>query len=137
MTSNVDAIYAEYPFLKNFAPRLSIRRAKVSRFDEDLFDLPAAVWWGDGYNIFRILLLDQRGDPVARVGEGKWLKFMTRDETVGEALLRIGDLAEKVHYVVVVNSNPMMVYRLPSQIQNAGQWLEKRIESGRAELQSE
>lgn len=97
--SNTDKIYGEYPFLENIQHRSKTRNAYVRRWSDDTFHLGTRCYHEclDSYTLF---LLDEKGAVVTRVGRS-WIPFLIWEETVDQALARIGnDEAQRVRYTV-------------------------------------
>ncbi len=143
MTSNVDAIYAEYPFLEKIHPRAKTVEAQVRRFDDDFMSQTAVIQYDDRFT-YRFYLLDEHGEIVARVGEPltRFTRFLNRtsDETAGQALARIGSDTRRVRHAVFVGESrtiPTTLYKLPNGFDNASDWLQSHIADGRKELKEE
>jgi hypothetical protein len=132
--SNVDAIYAENPFLEKIIPRIQVSIAQVKRWDDVFLNSP-----NHDAVLAKIYLVDEDGDVVARVGT-RWDYFFTAlgrvmiTETVAQTLARIGeDQGRRVHYAVGVGSW-VILYKLPRGYKNAVDWVQARIEENRKHL---
>jgi hypothetical protein len=141
-TSNVDAIYAEYPFLERIYSRKSVDRMQVTRWTAEFLDRASTVYFGysEMTDTHTILLLDKDGNTITRVGEYKrsflfWEWKGLQKETVREALIRIGEeSARKVYYGLYDRET---FYRLPRGFTSAYEWNEALIAADRAILRTD
>ena len=132
--SNVDAIYAEYPFLSNIIARVRVPDAWVQRWSEDfLASKPRINPEGADQKIY---LVDESGGIVGKVST--WLAFFKNggcDETVGQALARIGnEKAREIRYAVGVFGGEVTLWKLPNGYDNAADWLNSIVVEARKEL---
>lgn len=136
--SNVDAIYAENPFLSKLIARIKVPDAQVKRWSADFLASTPDTYPDSGTE--KIYLLDEHGNIVARVGSlsdriAGFLGFHQNSETVGQALARIGDeKARKVRYAVGVWNGRVILWKLPNGYNNAADWLASTITEACKEL---
>ncbi len=115
--SNVDKIYAEYKFLQEVRPRVKVESAWVKRWNQEFFSKSSNdycyLWGFSTCTTSKILLLDEQGVIVTRVGRCWWNPFWTGDENVGQALARIGDKAQSIRYAVYLecSDSQLTLYR--------------------------
>ncbi len=138
--TNADAIYAEHSFLAKQWPRKDIKHVYIKRMDEEFLDLASKypVMYIGRKKRF-LYLLDKSGDVVTRVGEGRHFKWMTREELVSQALLRIGEAsAARICFAVEderITSN-LTLYKLPKRCPNLAEFNRRFIASQRKELRT-
>ncbi len=93
------------------------------------------------------VFLDEFGAELSVVGEEEKSSFIQRflksakkgvsvRETVGEALFRLGEEVDKVHYILQTRYNRFTIYKLPKGFTLRG-WMGKLLEEGRKKLESE
>ena len=83
----------------------------------------------------KIYLVDENGCIVAKVDT--WLAFLRNgtNETVGQALARIGDeKACKVRYAVGIWNGRVTLWKLPNGYDNSASWLNSTVEKAREGL---
>lgn len=110
--SNTDVIYGRFPFLWAIIPKGEVSSAKISRIDEGMLCQTPYLYddHGSPFVIRKIFdLLDKDGKKIARVGEpagprkltkpATWLQ-RRRHETVEQALERVGERVNDIHYIV-------------------------------------
>src|SRR3989338_9334120 len=124
--SNVDAIYAENPFLSKLISRVKVPDAQVKRWSEKFLASTPDTYPDSGTE--NIYFLDQRGDTIARVGSlsdriAGFFGFHRNSETVGQALARMGDETRKLKYAVGVWNGRVILWKLPNGYDNAADWL--------------
>lgn len=135
--SNVDAIYAENPFLSKLIARVKVPDAQVKRWSEEFLASTPDTYPDSGTE--NIYLLDEHGDIVARVGSlsdriAGFLGFHQNSETVGQALVRIGDdQTRRVRYAVGV-WHKVVLWKLPNGHNNAADWLASTVTETRKKL---
>lgn len=135
--SNIDAIYAEYPFLSRLIPRRKVSGAQVKRWSSDFLTTTPDSYLDCGTE--RIYFLDKDGNVVDRVGSFSdrvlgFFGFHTNEETVGQALARIGQAkTRRIRYAVGV-WNDMILYKLPKGYDYAGEWLASVVAEGSEEI---
>lgn len=109
--SKIQAMFREFPFLRNFFNPENIYEIKISRVDEETLDLHPEDY--DRVNPLWVKLLDEEGREVTTLGSTKpipicrkwynpstWKGRVSYWETVSDALLRLGEEAERVTYVL-------------------------------------
>lgn len=131
--SNVDAIYAEYPFLERVIPRIEVSAVQVNRWDKELL-----TYSGSGTE--EIYLIDEHGNIITCVGTpiGRFLGFFLfglAAETVGRALARIKkDKVRRIRYAVRIH-DMVTLYKLPRGYNNAWEWLCSTVTEARKTFQ--
>ncbi|MEK7612526.1 MAG: hypothetical protein AAB449_00025 [Patescibacteria group bacterium] len=136
--SNVDAIYAENPFLSKLIARVKVPDAQVKRWSEEFLASTPDTYPDSGTE--KIYLLDERGDIIARVGNlsdriAGFLGFHQNSETVGQALARIGDeQTRRVRCAVGEWNGKVILWKLPNNYDNAADWLSSTVAKAREEL---
>lgn len=131
--SNVDAIYAENPFLSKIISRVKVPDARVKRWSEKFLASTPDSYPNSGAE--KIYLLDEQGDIVTRVGT-RLEQFLTAigfptSETVDQTLARIGnDEARRVRYAVGV-WHRVILWKLPNGYENAADWLRTVAKAGK------
>lgn len=139
--SNIDRIYAEYPFINEIYPRSKAWRAQVSRMDGNFFQL-----WNSGDPSRRFFLLDEKGKILTRVGGRGNLSFLSyiignKSETVGQALYRIGNRARDVHFAITSDRSSVCLYKLPRKYKDIWNLLDDlsqlEIETKKGKIQEE
>ncbi len=115
--SKIAAFFEEFPFLRKFIHTDWVSEVKVSRISENLKDsFSSRKYLGvhsyqdefectvtaEVYARNRLYLLDRDGKKITRVGFVWYNPFswLRSGETVAKTFLRLGDKAEKVHYIV-------------------------------------
>jgi hypothetical protein len=114
--SKISAFFEEFPFLKKLVHTAWVCDVRVSRISENLKDSSSTRKYlgsrqyenefgsqtAEIYARNRLFLLDRDGKKVTRVGLAWYnpLSWLRSEETVAKAFLRLGDKAEKVHYIV-------------------------------------
>ena len=150
--TNIDAIYAEYPFLELIVPRASTTSAQVALWDSEFASRSSQTDRSDWHHF---LLLDARGQIVTRVGEnssflGKLSRSLKR-ENLAQALYRLADRARTVRYSLIYTYGSiydyfwevdrvdrryadLFFYKLPGDYENAADWLANEIKDIRKEI---
>ncbi len=123
--SNVDAIYAEYPFLEKLISRKRIAEAQVKRWDDELLEQNRRHF----RRYHKLFLLHRQGKIVTEVGWRFFGIFPYALETVGQALARIGDDTEKVRYAVYFSKavDHLVFYKSPRGFENVADWFRSRV----------
>lgn len=137
ITSNVDAIYEEYPFLSKIITRSKVKEAKVKRWDEKLLSDTRFRFQHQfsGPSINKLFLVDSEGDTVARVGGALFEIFVNDAETVDQTLARIGNnKVRQIRYAVGIWDDTIILWRLPTGHGDVSGWLRSVIEKGREDL---
>ena len=143
--SNVDAIFAEYPFLSTLVPRARVSDARVARWDEDfLRDGPCFYKGGTSKEVY---LLDMQGTLVYHVDSYKsnslWEKIarnidLKPRETIDEALVRIGE--EKmchIRYAVsILHGRSITLFKVPMGYSNVADWYKALTEETREKMRA-
>ncbi len=137
--SNVDAIYAENPFLSKVIARVKVPDAQVKRWNEDFLGSTPDTYPDSGTE--KIYLIDGQGNKIVRVGSLSdritgFFGLHQNSETVGQALARIGDKTRQVQYAVGEWNGRVILWKLPNGYNNAADWLRSRIAEARAELKA-
>lgn len=133
--SNVDAIYAENPFLSKIIARVKVPDARVKRWSENFLASTPDAYFDSGTE--KIYLLDEYGNIVARVGSlsdriAGFLGFHQNSETVGQTLARIGsDQTHRVRYAVGEWNGRVILWKLPNGYDNATDWLNATVAEAR------
>jgi hypothetical protein len=150
--SNVDAVYAEYPFLQQYIARQRVKRFSVQRWDARLLAHSAETLSFNEPGTKAVLLLDEQGNVVDQVGlrgekpkTSSWLwryfeggPVIIHGETVGQALNRLdGGDRKRIRYALDVDTftHPTF-YKLPRGCGNADEWLALQVEKDRAAIQN-
>ena len=133
--SNVDAIYAENPFLSKLIPRTKVSDAQVKRWSEDFLGSTPDSYPKSGSE--KIYLVDAFGNKVAKVDTwGAFFKNGT-NETVGQAVARIGDAeARKIRSAVGIWNGRVILWKIPNGYANLADWLHSETEEARKELRA-
>jgi hypothetical protein len=137
--SNVDAIYAENPFLSKLIARIKVPEAQVKRWSEEFLLSTPNTYPDSGTE--KIYLLDEHGNKVARVGNRSdriagFFGIHQNSETVGQTLARIGDdQTHRVRYAVGEWNGRVILWKLPNGYNNAADWFSSTIAEARKELQ--
>lgn len=136
--SNVDAIYAENPFLSKLISRAKVPDAQVKRWSEKFLASTPDTYPDSGTE--RIYLLNEHSDIIARVGSlsdriaGFW-GFHRNSETVGQTLARIGSKQMcRVRYAVGVWNGRVILWKLPNGYNNVASWLHSTVPETREKL---
>jgi len=129
--SKVVAFFREFPFLSGVVNVDDVKTVKVSRIDKDLLKrAPWHVEWPSEYHFIMgyekdetMMLLDKSGRILCNIAprgnflvRRRFLGFLgvpplgervvdQKGETVADALLRIGEDADRVAYVLVLSGN--------------------------------
>lgn len=131
--TNVDAIYAEYPWLSRIVPRRRMLSMTIERWDEKFLLAYAHSYGGPE----RILLVDANGALVARVTYVNLGLFGWR-ETVGQRLSKIDDVEKRrIRYALWIWGETATLYKLPKGYGNVADWLSACIETDRAALRAD
>lgn len=131
--SNSDLIFEENDFL-NRHPGASGCSASVRRWDEDFLRSEHILPDFGGSWKLNIDFLDRNGQIIGSLGAPEKHVFpwftRTRNETVVQALVRLGDLTSKIKFAVNIGRNrTLTLYRLPKGFDNAASWLAARREA--------
>ncbi len=131
--SNVDAIYAENPFLSKLISRVKVPDAQVKRWSEEFLASTPDSYPDSGSE--KIYLVDENGRIVGKVDT--WLAFLRNgtNETVGQALARIGnEKTRTVRHAVGIWNVRVILWKLPNGYNNAADWLRSRVAEAQKEL---
>lgn len=136
--SNVDAIYAENPFLSKIIARIKVPDAQVKRWSEEFLASTPDTYPDSGTE--KIYLVDEQGTIVARVGSlsdriAVFFGFDKNRETVGQTLARIGeDQSRRIQYGVGEWNGRVILWKLPNGYANVADWLQTIVQQARQEL---
>lgn len=130
--SKIDSLFEEFKFLQYYFDKNRIHEVKVMRADDEVLDL-----FPSQYSLYdQVWLLDKYGTRLVNVGskqvEKKWYRPSTWSgsvsfhENVTSALLRLGDEAKKVQYVLACVSaiGRIEIFKSPKGF-NLHEWLEE------------
>lgn len=132
--SNVDAIYAEYPFLSKLWTRNDVCDAKVRRWDNDFLQLCTT----------NVYLLDEHGEVIVKPNRFLYelakvilyaLILRRVGESVDDMLKGLGDeKLRRVNYAVTFYSGEgtITLWKIPKGHKNAAEWLGSNCAKARA-----
>ena len=130
--SKIDSMFEEFKFLQYFFDKARIDEIKVRRVDDEVLDFSPHKY--GPYD--QVWLLDNNGTRLAIVGskgvEKKWYRPSTWrgtvsfHENVTGALVRLGDEATKVQYVLALFTifGLIELYKSPKRF-NIREWLDE------------
>ena len=161
--AKVKAFFKEFPFLANFVNWEDVDSPQVSRVTPELLQetasrnaTPAIFYaFSIGYppailmrRNTRIRLLDKEGNLLYEVGAWKnphyrwWNPFTAyrfQDETVGDALHRLGEKSRDVYYILSLDwyfGIQLVLYKPPKEFSIPG-WLDEQLGVEKANLRKE
>lgn len=148
MNAKVKAMFEEFPFLGKYANIDYCSYVAVKRIDEDLLETCFEANSEDYFST--VLLLDSNGECLTQVGGRpnsskfhwlnpfSWKRIVPFFETVEEALLRIGEISDKVYCILAIQdcTYEIVVYKPPKNF-TLKAWLERRLELAKHEVKKD
>jgi len=137
-SATVEALFQERPFLRNLFKGKLVKRALVQVPDHDLLlKMPVEVRLENGYCYgSNMVLLDRDGDEICWVGKAERKNRLTRwvfsryyffEEHLQDTLVRLGDRAKEVVFVVELEENGTLIFHRPKKGQTLLKSLAEKV----------